>query len=181
MPGYAALLRGINVGGHKKILMADLRAMLKDLGFTGVTTLLQSGNVVFTCPETPTADLAAAIERAIADRFTMSVRCLVRTGPQLRATVDGNPFPHGPGQASRFFALFLSENPDPELLAMYDPRGLAPVDVALGDGVIYQWCPDGILAAPNVSGFVEKNLNVAVTARNWNTVVKLRALLERPL
>jgi uncharacterized protein (DUF1697 family) len=171
------MLRGINVGGHKKVAMADLRALLTGLGFTDVATLLQSGNAVFNGPEALPDDLAARIELAIADELTMSVRCIVRTGPELRAVIDGNPFADTAIQGSRFLALFLSASPDPELLAMYDPRSLAPSEVVLGDRVIYQWCPEGILAAPNVHGFVEKKLKVAVTARNWNTVTKLGALL----
>jgi uncharacterized protein (DUF1697 family) len=171
------MLRGINVGGHKKVAMADLRALLTRLGFTDVATLLQSGNAVFNGPEALPDELAARIERALADEFSMSVRCMVRTGPELRAVIEGNPFADAPTQGSRFLALFLSASPDPELLAKYDPRSLAPSGVELGDRVIYQWCPEGILAAPNVHGFVEKNLKVAVTARNWNTVTKLGVLL----
>lgn len=179
---YAAMLRGINVGGHKRIAMADLRALLSRLGFSDVVTLLQSGNAVFHAePDAVPDELAARIERAIAEAFVMSVRCMVRTGPELRAVIEGNPFADrvadGAAQGSRFLALFLSASPDAELLATYDPRSLAPSEVGLGDRVIYQWCPEGILAAPNVHGFVEKNLRVAVTARNWNTVTKLGTLL----
>jgi uncharacterized protein (DUF1697 family) len=171
------MLRGINVGGHRKVAMADLRALLSRLGFTDVATLLQSGNAVFNGPKALPDELAARIERAIADEFMMSVRCMVRTSPELRAVIDGNPFSDVATHGSRFLALFLSASPDPELLAMYDPQSLAPSEVELGDRVIYQWCPEGILAAPNVSGFVEKNLRVAVTGRNWNTVTKLDVLL----
>ena len=174
---YAAMLRGINVGGHKKVAMADLRALLTRLGFTDVATLLQSGNAVFNGPEALPDELAGRIERALADEFSMAVRCMVRTGPELRAVIEGNPFAEVATQGSRFLALFLSASPDPELLAKYDPRTLAPSEVELGDRVIYQWCPEGILAAPNVHGFVEKNLKVAVTGRNWNTVTKLGALM----
>ena len=157
--------------------MADLRALLSRLSFTDVVTLLQSGNAVFNGPDGRLDELADRIERAIADEFAMSVRCMVRTGPELRAVIEDNPFADRAAQGSRFLALFLSASPDSELLARYDPRSLAPSEVHLGDRVIYQWCPEGILAAPNVHGFVEKNLRVAVTARNWNTVTKLGALL----
>ena len=174
---YAALLRGINVGGHRRIAMADLRALLSRLSFTDVVTLLQRGNAVFHGPDGRPDELVDRIERAIADEFTMSVRCMVRTGPELRAVIEDNPFADKVAQGPKFLALFLSAIPDPELLARYDPRSLAPSEVHLGDRVIYQWCPEGILAAPNVHGFVEKNLRVAVTARNWNTVTKLGALL----
>ncbi|HEX9315748.1 MAG TPA: DUF1697 domain-containing protein [Actinomycetota bacterium] len=175
---YAAMLRGINVGGHRRIAMADLRALLSRLGFTDVVTLLQSGNAVFHGHDGLPEELADRIERAIADEFKMSVRCMVRTGPELRAVIEDNPFADKVAQGSKFLALFLSAIPDPELLARYDPRSLAPSGVQLGDRVIYQWCPEGILAAPNVHGFVEKNLRVAVTARNWNTVTKLGTLLS---
>jgi uncharacterized protein (DUF1697 family) len=74
-------------------------------------------------------------------------------------------------------ALFLSKQPDPKLLKAHDPRSLAPEEIRLGDRVIYQWCPDGVLAAPAVGGFAEKYLDVTVTGRNWNTVTKLAALL----
>src|SRR5205807_9860831 len=173
----AAMLRGINVGGHRKIAMADLRALLSRLGFTDVATLLQSGNAVFHGHDGLPDELADRIERAIADEFKMSVRCMVRTGPELRAVIEDNPFADLATQGSKFLALFLSASPDAELLARYDPRSLAPSEVQLGDRVIYQWSPEGSLAAPNVHGFVEKNLRVAVTARNWNTVTKLDTLL----
>lgn len=171
------MLRGINVGGHRRVAMADLRALLSRLGFTDVVTLLQSGNAVFHRPEALPDELAARIERAIVDELMMSVRCMVRTGPELRAVIDDNPFPDRATQGSRFLALFLSARPDAELLARYDPRSLAPSEVHLGDRVIYQWCPQGFPAAPKVQGFVEKNLHVAATARNWNTVTKLGTLL----
>jgi uncharacterized protein (DUF1697 family) len=110
------MLRGINVGGHRRIAMADLRALLSRLSFTGVVTLLQSGNAVFHGPDALPDELAARIERAIADEFMMSVRCMVRTGPELRAVIEDNPFADRATQGSRFLALFLSASPDGELL-----------------------------------------------------------------
>jgi len=70
--------------------------------------------------------------------------------------IEDNPFAGLATQGSKFLALFLSASPDSELLETYDPRSMAPSEVQLGDRVIYQWCPEGILAAPNVHGFVEK-------------------------
>ncbi|MFC5996762.1 hypothetical protein ACFQE5_21375 [Pseudonocardia hispaniensis] len=62
--------------------------------------------------------------------------------------------------------------------AEHDPTALDPQRIRLGDRVIYQWCPDGILQAPDVSAFVMKHWNLVVTGRNWNTVTKLAALLD---
>lgn len=175
---YVALLRGINVGRNKRVAMADLRAPLTALGLTDVRTHLQSGNAVFTAPESEVDGLAPRIEKAMADELGLDVRCLVRSGPQLAAVVSADPLPGVATDGSRYLALFLSATPDPDLLARHDPVRLDPSGVRIGDGVIYQWCPDGVLQAPPVSQYIEKHLMVAVTGRNWNTVTKLAALTE---
>ena len=178
MARYAALLRGINVGPNKRIAMADLRELLGGLGFTDVQTLLQSGNAVFATRKAKPEKLAQRIEQATEAQFGLDVRCLVREGDELHALIEGNPLGDVATNGSRLMAHFLSERPDPERLQAHDPRSLAPEEIALGDRVIYQWCPDGVLAAPAAGGFAEKYLGVTVTARNWNTVTKLSALLE---
>ena len=177
MAGYAVLLRGINVGPNKRIAMADLRALLAGLGYADVTTVLQSGNAVFSTRRTDPATLAARIEKAIEAEFGMSVACVVRDGSELAAVVAGHPLADVADNGSRMMALFLSAAPDPATAAEFDPVTLDPDRVRVGDRVIYQWCPDGVLKAPDVSGFVIKNWKVTVTGRNWNTVTKLADLL----
>ncbi|HEX3564546.1 MAG TPA: DUF1697 domain-containing protein [Acidimicrobiales bacterium] len=178
MATFVALLRGINVGANKRIAMADLRGLLTGLGFTDVRTLLQSGNAVFTTPNTLPETLAQRITSAIDQQLGLDVGCLVRNGDELRAVIDDNPLGDVATNGSKLMALFLSKKPDPKLLKAHDPRSLAPEEIRLGDRVIYQWCPDGVLAAPAAGGFAEKYLDVMVTGRNWNTVTKLAALLE---
>ena len=175
VPRYVALLRGINVGRNKRVAMADLRELLAGLGYTGVRTHLQSGNAVFTAPR---GAHAARIEAAIADQLDLDVRCLIRTGPELRAVIDGHPLADVATDGSRMMALFLSATPDPALTAAHDPLALDPDRARLGDGVIYQWCPDGVLKAPPVGTTAEKQWKVSVTGRNWNTVTKLAELLD---
>jgi uncharacterized protein (DUF1697 family) len=170
---YVVLLRGINVGRNKRIAMADLKAMLAGLGYEDVVTVLQSGNAVVTAAAA--TDIEAQVEAGIEENFGMDVRCLVRSGAELRAAIDGNPLPVPDG--SRFLALFLSARPDAALLAGHDPAALDPERAAMGERVIYQWCPDGVLAAPPISAFVERELKVGVTARNWNTLGRLVAKL----
>jgi uncharacterized protein (DUF1697 family) len=177
MPRYAALLRGINVGRNKRIAMADLRALVEGLGCTDVRTLLVSGNIVLTSPARSADKVATQIEGAIAEGLGMSVRCLVRTPADLRAVIEGHPFTDVADNGSRMFAHFLSAQPSRALLAEHDPVALDPEWVRVGPKVIYQWCPNGLLEAPNVNGPVEKLLGVTVTSRNWNTVTKLSALL----
>lgn len=170
----ALLVRGVNVGG-KKLVMAELRELLTGLGLAEVRTVLNSGNAVFATGSSP-AELEPLLEAALAEQLGVRARCLVRLGAELRAVLDAHPFPELATNGSRMMALFTSADPSPEVLAAHDPRLLDPGHVVLGERVVYQWCPDGVLAAPDVSGLLVKRWGVGVTGRNWNTVEKLAAL-----
>lgn len=177
MARCVALVRGINVGGNKKLVMAEFREVLAGLGLTAVRTHLNSGNAVFTADATPAA-LEARIAAAVERELSLRVSCLVRTAVEVRAVLDGNPLLQPDRNGSRMFAVFLSAEPDASLRAAHDPAVLDPGHVAVGDRVVYQWCPDGLSAAPDLGTFLARRWKVTVTARNWNTVTKLAALLE---
>lgn len=178
MPRFALLLRGINVGGNKKVAMADLRELLSELGFTDVATFLQSGNAVFSYRRTKPEVLARRIQAAIREQFGLEVSCIVRTREEMAAVVAGNPLGKVATDGSKLLLVFLSKSPDPKRMAEHDAIELDPDQIRLGDRVIYQWCPEGILAAPAVGGFAEKYWSVTTTGRNWNTVTKFVALLN---
>lgn len=177
MPRYVVLLRGINVGKAKRVAMADLRNLLGDLGYTAVKTVLNSGNAVVTGPAAEPAEQAARIEAAIDHGLGMDVRCVVLTAEHVRAIVEGHPFTEIATNGSRMMAHVLAAVPDPALLAEHDPVALDPEHARLGDRVLYQWCPDGLLQAPPIATYAEKHLKLTVTARNWNTLTKLADLL----
>jgi uncharacterized protein (DUF1697 family) len=177
MTEYIALLRGINVGGKAKLPMAQLREALTAEGFTNVRTLLQSGNVVLHAARTTPEKLEVRLEKLIKDRFELNVPCLVRTGSELRDALAVNPLAELADDGSKMVVIFLSAEPDPALLAEHDPVALDPERIVRRGRVIYQWCPNGILEAPPVPAFVERNLKVKATARNWNTATKLQAML----
>jgi uncharacterized protein (DUF1697 family) len=174
---YAALLRGINIGGNKRLAMSDLRKLLVAIGCTDVRTYLQSGNAVFASANADADAVASQIERTVADRLGMSLRCLIRTPDELDTVIAGNPLNGVWTDGARMMALFLSASMGPEQLAVFDPTSLDPETIRLCDRVIYQWCPEGVLAAPAPGPLLEKRTGIAVTARNWNTVTKLRELL----
>jgi uncharacterized protein (DUF1697 family) len=168
VPRYAVLLRGINLGSTNKIAMADLKELLTDAGFADVRTHLNSGNVILSGPSAP----AKSIEKAIAERTGLTVPCVVLTVKKLRAIVDGHPFADVATNGSRMMAHVLGATPDADKLAAALARD--PDNARSGPGVIYQWCPDGLLKAPAVT----EKLGVLVTARNWNTIAKLDALIS---
>jgi uncharacterized protein (DUF1697 family) len=176
VPRYVALLRGINVGKAKRVAMADLRALLADLGYTGVRTVLNSGNAVLTGDDAPTAEHAARIEAAIAERLGLDVRCVVLTADELRTIVDGHPFADIATNGSRMMAHVYMSPVDPTRVEGNEVAPQDPEHARLGALAAYQWCPDGLMAAPDVSDHIAR-LGVDVTARNWNTITKLAELL----
>lgn len=158
MPTHIALLRGINVGGHKQIAMAHLKSLFESLGFTNVRTLLNSGNVLFESAKKPDA---AAIEKAIG----MGVRVILRTPKDLEKVLSGNPFPDA--EPGKLVVMFLDGPPNGSL----DWEG--PEEVAVEKRHLYLYYPDGMGRSKLSHTFIERRLKVAGTARNWNTVSKL--------
>jgi uncharacterized protein (DUF1697 family) len=173
-----ALLRGVNVGGNNVVPMARLRELMGGLGYGGVRTHLQSGNAVFTAPGTPPERAARAIEGELARHLGLNLRVLVRTGEELARIVDANPLPEAVAEPARLLVNFLSAAPDPELLRGLDPADFEPDLFGVGEREIYVWCPEGVRATRLSYAFWEKRLGVIATARNWNTVTRLRLLAQ---
>jgi uncharacterized protein (DUF1697 family) len=173
---YAALLRGINVGGNKKIAMAELRELLGALGYADVVTYLQSGNAVFSSPEAEPQALAAAITTGIQDRFGMSVSVVIRTGAELAAARQASPLPGEPDNPSRFFVAFLAAAPAAPAISTLDAMSFEPDRLWISGREAYMWCANGAADTMLTHAFLEKRLGVTATARNWNTVTKLVSL-----
>jgi uncharacterized protein (DUF1697 family) len=172
MTRYAALLRGINVGGRKKLAMNDLREALGALGYEDVETYLQSGNALFTSAATDSNALAGEIEQALRSRLDMDVKVLVRTAGELAEVVEGNPFPEGTAEPKKLHVAFLSAAPDDHVHAL-DPAPYEPDELRLGDRAVYLWYPNGYGRTKLTNDVLERKLGVTATTRNWNTVVNL--------
>ncbi|MCT2590895.1 DUF1697 domain-containing protein [Streptomyces sp. N2-109] len=170
MTTYAALLRGINVGGHRKIPMADLRELMKALGWTDVRTYLQSGNAVFTTSHPEPGPL---LERAIAERFGFEVRCLVRTSAELRAVAEACPYPAAELDPAKLLVLFLEEAPEPDHFAAVDPASVAPDTFRHIGRAVYCYFPDGMGRSKLPDALLTVPPRLTATGRNWRTVTKL--------
>lgn len=175
-PTLVALLRGINVGGHNKVPMAELRELAATLGFGEVRTHLQSGNVIFTSTTDPD-QAAAQIEQALAQRLGLNIRVLVRTRDEIAAVVAANPLGFVATDPARHFVGFLSAVPDPDRLAGLHPGDHEPDQFRIIGREIYLWCPAGARETRLTNAFLEKRLAVTATARNWNTVTRLLVLV----
>lgn len=173
---YAALLRGINVGGHRKVPMAELRELLTELGHRHVVTYLQSGNAVFTSDaDDDEQALTAQLERAIEQHFGFQVDCLVRSGAYLSAVADACPFPAAQLAGKQLHVTFFSQTVPPERFAALDAAARLPEEFRLGDRALYLYAPNGIGRSKLAEALANPGLykGVTATSRNWNTVVKL--------
>jgi uncharacterized protein (DUF1697 family) len=182
---YAALLRGVNVGG-KKLAMADLRRVLNGFGHQDVSTLLQSGNAVFTAPEADSAELAAQIEAALLSELGLASKVLLRSHAELVTVVEENPFPTAEEEPAKHLVQFLFEPLDAlarRTIEEFDATAFAPEDFRVGDSVIYFRFPNGIgrnvmdaAFSKHLTAHFPKAVRPVMTGRNWNTVRKLRDL-----
>ncbi|PZS36330.1 MAG: hypothetical protein DLM59_01425 [Pseudonocardiales bacterium] len=171
------LIRGINVGGHAKLAMADLRRLLAGLGYDGVRTHLQSGNAVVTSTKAP-ATVAKEVEQAIADELAVKPRVLVLARDELADVIAGNPLPEATRNGSRFFVTFLFDKPSNGALDGLEPADYTPDEWRLAGRVVFMHCPDGMRDSRLAKALNEKRLGVVATTRNWNTVTKLLALAD---
>ncbi|MFN7009651.1 MAG: DUF1697 domain-containing protein [Allorhizobium sp.] len=167
MPVFVALLRAINVGGTGKLPMADLKALAEGLGFVEVSTYIQSGNLIFRDGGDP-AEIAARLDAALGDRLGKPPGVFLRTPVELRAVLDGNPFPAMP--ASRVLVNFFRDAvPDQALAGLVAPDGEEVV--ARGREIFIHY--------PIGSGRSRLKLPILNegTSRNINTVARLAELV----
>ena len=176
MARQIALLRGINVGGHKKVPMARLRELMGELGYADVRTYVQSGNVVFTSPDRPDEETARVLEQQLEAAFGFEIAVVIRSRDELTAVAEANPLHEIAVDPARYHVLFLSEAVAPERLADLEPAEFAPDVLHLRGREIYLWTPEGMHDSRLAKALTPKRLGVTATARNWRTVEKLLAL-----
>ena len=177
MTAQIALLRGINVGAHNRIPMADLRALLAELGYPDARTLVQSGNIVLSADLSPD-DLAAELERAITERFGVQTPVVVRTREELAAVVALDPLGDVAQEHKLYQVSFLSAEPDSEAVAKMAQDDFAPELFVHVGREIYAWHPRGIHNSRLARMLSDKRLGVVATARNWKTTTKLLEMAD---
>ncbi|MGW2645210.1 DUF1697 domain-containing protein [Streptomyces sp. NPDC001393] len=175
MTTYAALLRGINVGGSRKLPMADLRTLLSGLGHTGVRTHLQSGQAVFTTAHGDEESLAAELSRAVEERFGFAVDVIVRDHAYLAAVAEACPFPAAELQPKQLHVTYFSAPAAPDRYAGIDAAAYLPEEFRLGDRCLYLYAPEGLGRSKLAEALSRPRLTkgLIATSRNWNTVLKL--------
>ncbi|HEY8878082.1 MAG TPA: DUF1697 domain-containing protein [Roseateles sp.] len=168
---YIALWRGINVGKAKRLAMADLKALLGELGATDVKTLLNSGNAVFDCKKKLGAD---KIRAAVLDKLGVDAAVILKTAAEWSAIAKA----HGVAEADDPSRLLVAVTSSAAAL-----EAAAGIAAASGERFVvtadaaYLWCGNGILESKAAVALLKK-LGEAGTTRNWATVEKLNALAQ---
>ncbi len=174
MTDYAALVRGVNVGG-KQMSMPQLKTLLEGLGCLHVTTYIQSGNAVFTADRDP-AELAADMEQRIHEVMGLDVKVLLRSRDELAATVAQNPFIERNPDGNGLHVTFLAAVPEAALVAEIDPSVSSPDEFRIIGRDIYLHIPVSYGRSKLNNAFWERKLKVPATTRNWRTTLKLLEL-----
>lgn len=169
MQTYIALLRGINVGGHKKLKMVDLKLLFEELGFQNVVTYIQSGNVVFSAKEEK--NISDKISKEIEKRFGWEVPVLVKTADSISRILKDCPFEEIK-KAEAYFMLFASQ-PAMKLKEAVREISYPNEEFVLTADCVYIYFGNGYGNAKLNNNFFEKKLEVAATTRNYRTLVKL--------
>ncbi len=165
MTTYSVLLRAINVGGHNKIPMADLRDLLNELGFGDVATNIQSGNIACSSRKKPAA-IAATIKSAIAERFGHDIVVIVRSADELAQIVA--EFPFGDANPKSSGVMFLSGIANGSI----DATAFAPDKCRVAGDNVFISCPNGFGRTKLTGAWIEKQTALSGTMRNFATVLK---------
>jgi uncharacterized protein (DUF1697 family) len=171
-----ALLRGVNVGPNKRVRMAELRAMVEELGYKDVQTLLNSGNLVFSSRRTGPAETARRIEKALEKNLGVSARVIVMSAEELAAAVESNPLAEVAENASRILLGVMADRADAAKLDDIARQDWEEEKIAVGASrTFYVWMPKGVIQS-KLNAAVSKALGESVTMRTWATMVKLREM-----
>jgi uncharacterized protein (DUF1697 family) len=174
---YISMLRGINVGGHKRIKMDDLRKSFEALRFEQVKTYIQSGNVVFKTRKTSTSVLSQRIEEKIAGDFGFSVSVISRSSDEMVRTIERNPFLNERSiDPERLHVMFLSDAPAPAALKKLSDLTAPPDQCRSLGSEIYFYLPNGVSGSVLMKSPLNRILAVVTTTRNWRTVNSLHQM-----
>ncbi len=169
---YICILRGINVGGHRKILMKDLIASLENEEFKDVKTYIQSGNIGFDYNETKPSFLEIKIKKIIENQYGFDVPTIVLTGKEVENVINNFPF----GDVENTHVTFLQTIPNERLVEELQHLEFSPDEFIINEKAIYLKCTNKYHKSKLSNNFFEKKLKTSATTRNWKTVIKLKEL-----
>lgn len=173
---YISILRGINVGGRKRIKMAELKELYESLNFQNVKTYIQSGNAVFQYKEIPSMEITAQIKNKINEVFGFDVAVFIWTKDEFQKIIEKNPFKDD--EINKLYVTFLSEIPLTCPISEIENRKDEFEKFKIFDKEVYLVIPGGYGKTNLSNNFFEKKLKVSATTRNWKTTNRLLEIAD---
>jgi len=172
---YISILRGINVSGQKKINMVDLKNVYLSLGFDGVLTYIQSGNVIFQSSSADKDYLKSTIEKAIEKKYKFYVPVIIRSAEELKVISNSCPYEEAKTEdnGTKILVTFLQSSPPVEKQEILKKQVTLPEKLTIQGSEIYLYCPNGYGKSALSNTFLENKLGITATTRNWKSVKKL--------
>lgn len=179
METYIALLRGINVSGQKIIRMKDLAKLLENIGLVNVKTYVQSGNVVFQYKNESTEKLGKLVHDQIYSKFGFDVSVQILTVDSFKNVIKKNPFANDASKDISFLHVtFLASIPEKYDFNPIEDKKAVNEEIEITNKAAYLFCPNGYGKTKLNNTFLEKQLGVDATTRNWKTVLKLQEISQ---
>jgi uncharacterized protein (DUF1697 family) len=176
---HIALLRAVNVGGTRMVSSADLKSFFVALGFKNASTLLNSGNVVFSSSTRNVTALEKYLGAEARKRLGLDTDFIVRDARTWRALIDANPFPlEAKKEPARLYVIALTGHIEKNAVKALELANRGRERIVWGGSHLYAFYPDGTGKSKLSAQLMFRHLGVRTTGRNWNTVLKLQALLE---
>lgn len=180
MKVVVSMLRGVNLGPHKRIKMDALRELYKSLGLNEPQTYVQSGNVLFKTSERSLAAIAKRIEEGIEATFGFHSDVILRTPAELESVIARNPFASRNGiEPGKLLVTFLAGDPTPEARAKVAAIQCDPEELLLDGRELFIYYPNGAGRSKLTPAIIERALRISGTARNWNSVTKMLEMAKQ--
>ena len=178
MTVYVSLFRAINVGGKRKVKMADLVALHAALGFHSIASYIQSGNVIFQSDDSSQKHIQSSIEESFATTCGFHSDVLLRSFAEIEQIIAQSPFQQQTEKdPKRLAVMFLAHHPADEDQEALHTGHKGPEEIVISQKEMYIYYPDGVGNSKLTNALIEKKLRTISTGRNWNTVLKLRELM----
>ncbi len=172
MTTYISILRGINVGSHKRIKMVVLHKIFKDLGFTNIQIYIQSGNIVFQCTEQQPQCLEKQIEQQIQQELGFEVPVIILDVSTLDNILQNNPF-SAESDSTLLYVTLLAAIPKEKNLDKLKLQNSPSDQFLINNQVIYLYCLNGYGKTKLTNTYFESKLQVKASTRNWKTLLHL--------
>lgn len=173
---YAALFRGINVGGHNKIKMDELRKMFESLGFENVKSYIASGNIAFDTKKTKDSSLTRKLEEAVTKKFSLEIDIVIRTTAEIESAIKQNPFEKEHTDDTKLFLVFLKELLPKEKADLLLSNNNEKEKFHVNGRDIFALSKKGFINSILAKKYIDNKLKTPSTARNWRTVNKIAEL-----